>query len=179
MFLRDVVRILCTFLFFLFGYIILLYIGLVTIFLWHTLYLFIYIYIWWCMLFFIYLSVCYFFLLFIHMFLYICNLYFCFTLRCLDKFCLKYFSKTGCENLSCHELSSWKFFQEFVLGLDFFCNSKSDYKFSDLRLLSWFICLLWFCHRLLKAEIVRTYVESVRNICDVNWLILRQSALYL
>ena len=43
--LRDVVRILCTFFFFLFSYIILLYIGLVTIYLCHTLYLFSYIYI--------------------------------------------------------------------------------------------------------------------------------------
>ena len=58
----------------------------------------------------------FFFSLFIHMFLYVCNLYFCFTLRCLDEFCLKCFRKTGCENLLCHELSSYKVFQEFVLG---------------------------------------------------------------
>ena len=42
--------------------------------------------------------------------------YFCFTLRCHDKFCLKYFRNTGCHSLSCHELSSCKVFQEFVLG---------------------------------------------------------------
>ena len=42
----------------------------------------------WCMLFFTYLSMCCFFSLFIHMFLYVCNLYFYFTLRCLDEFCL-------------------------------------------------------------------------------------------
>ena len=42
--------------------------------------------------------------------------YFCFTQRCLDKFCLKCFRNTGCQSLSCHELSSWKGFQEFVLG---------------------------------------------------------------
>ena len=71
------------------------------------------------MLFFTYLSMCCFFSLFIHMFLYVCNFYFCFTLRCLDKFCLKYFRKTGYENLPCHELFSCKVFQEFVLGLDF------------------------------------------------------------
>ena len=70
------------------------------------------------------------------MFLYVCYLYFYFILRCLDEFCLKCFRKTGCENLSCHELSSCKVFQEFVLGLDFFYNSTSDYEFSDLRLLS-------------------------------------------
>ena len=27
-----------------------------------------------------------------------------------------------------------------------------------------FICLLWFCHGLPKGEIVRTYVNHVRNI---------------
>ena len=73
--------------------------------------------------------------------------YFYLTLRCLDEFCLKCFKKTGCENLSCHELSSCKVFQEFVLELDLFVIHKC-YEFSDLRLLSWFICLLWFCHEL-------------------------------
>ena len=58
-----------------------------------------------------------FFVLFIYMFLiYVCNLYFCFILRCIDKFCLKCFRNTGCQNLTCHELSSCKIFQEFVLG---------------------------------------------------------------
>ena len=42
--------------------------------------------------------------------------YFCFTLRCCDEFCLKCFINTGCQSLSCHELSSCKVFQEFVLG---------------------------------------------------------------
>ena len=50
--------------------------------------------------------------------------YFCFTLRCLDEFCLKCFRKTSCQNLSCHELSSCKVFQEFVLGLDFIVLNK-------------------------------------------------------
>ena len=104
-------------------------------------------YIWWRMLFFTYLFMCCFFSIFIHMFLYVCNLYFCFILRCLDKFCLKCFKKTSYENLSCHELSFCKVFQEFVLGLDLFVIHKC-YEFSDLRLLSWFICLLWFCHGL-------------------------------
>ena len=74
-FFRDVVSILCLFLFSLFSYSILLYTGLVTIYLWHTLYLFlIYIYIYiWCMLVFNYLSICCFFSLFIQMFLYVCN----------------------------------------------------------------------------------------------------------
>ena len=51
-------------------------------------------------------------------------LYFCFILICLDEFCLKCFRKTDCENLPCHELSSCKVFQEFVLGLDFIVFKK-------------------------------------------------------
>ena len=42
--------------------------------------------------------------------------YFCFTLRCRDEFCLKCFKNTSCQSLPCHELSSCKVFQEFVLG---------------------------------------------------------------
>ena len=67
----------------------------------------------------------------------------------------KCFKKTGCESLPWHELSSCKVFQEFMLGLDLFCNSPSGYEFSDLRLLSWFICLLWFCQGFPNWEIVR------------------------
>ena len=42
--------------------------------------------------------------------------YFCFRLRCRDEFCLKCFRNIGCQSLSCHELSSCKVFQEFMLG---------------------------------------------------------------
>ena len=31
-----------------------------------------------------------------------------------------------------------------------------------------FICLLWFCHEFPKGEIVRTYVNYVRNICNLE-----------
>ena len=42
--------------------------------------------------------------------------YFCFTLKCCDEFCLKCFRNIGCQSLSCHEPSSCKVFQEFMLG---------------------------------------------------------------
>ena len=63
------------------------------------------------------------------LFLYTCFLlyaifYFCFTLKCLDEFCLKCYRNIGCQNLSCHELSSCKVFKEFVLGLDFIVFNK-------------------------------------------------------
>ena len=73
---------------------------------------------------FTYLFMYCFFYFFIHMFLMYAIFYFCFTLRCLDEFCLKCFRKIGCQNLSCHELFSCKVFQEFVLGLDFIVFNK-------------------------------------------------------
>ena len=73
---------------------------------------------------FTYLSMCCFFSLFMHMFLMYAIFYFCFTLRCLDEFCLKCFRNTSYQNLSCHELSSCKLFQEFVLVLDFIVFNK-------------------------------------------------------
>ena len=55
----------------------------------------------------------------------VCSLlYFCFTLRCRYKFCLKCFRNTGCQSLSCHELFSCKNFQEFMLGLYFIVFNK-------------------------------------------------------
>ena len=55
--------------------------------------------------------------------------------------------------------------------------SRVIYNFSHM-----FICLLWFCHGLLKGEIVRTYVihlleTHVTILC--NWLIFWQNTLYL
>ena len=73
----------------------------------------------------------------------------------------KCFRKTSCENLPCHKLSSCKVFQEIMLGLDLFCNSTSGYKFINLRLLLWFICLLWFCHGLPEGEIVRDIFDVI------------------
>ena len=71
----------------------------------------------------------------------------------------KCFRKTGYESLLCHEFSSYKVFQEFVLGLDLFCISTSDYEFSDLRslMIHLFVVVL---SRIAKGEIVR-------DICDV------------
>ena len=91
------------------------------------------------------------------------------------------FQKYRLSKSSCHKLSSYKVFQEFVLGL-ILLYSTSEYKLSDLWLLSYLICLLWFCHILPMGEIVRTYVTHllgtyVTILC--NWLILWQNALYL
>ena len=150
------------FLFFLFSY-SLLYTGFVTIY-WHTLY-FIFIYMM-MHVFFLHLPLHVLFLFFLYTNISLCmHSLFLFHTWGLDEFLFKCFKKTGCESLPCHELSSCKVFQEFMLGLDLLCNSTSGYEFSDLRLLlGFFFFLLWFCHGLPKGEIVRDI------LC--NWLIL-------
>ena len=142
-------RFTCTFLSFNYS---LLYTGLVTIY-WHTLY-FIFIYMMIYVFLHLPLHVLFLFSLYTHVSLCMLSL-FLFHTWCLDEFLFKCFRKTGCESLPCHELSSCKVFQEFMLELDLFCNPTSGYEFSDLKLLSWFICLLWFCHGLPKREIVK------------------------
>ena len=86
------------FLFSLFQIHYILYIGLVISLTYIVLIFGLYIY--WCMLF-TYLSMCcFFFFLYTHV-SYSLNAiyYFCFTLRCLDEFCLKCFRNTGCQSL--------------------------------------------------------------------------------
>ena len=115
-----------------------LYTSLVTILL-HTLY-FIFIYMMIMYVFFTYLYMCCFFSLFIHMFFMYAT--FIFVSHLMPWWVLfKCFRMTGYECLPCHELSSCKVFQEFVLGLDLFVIHKC-YEFSDLRLLSWIICFV-------------------------------------
>ena len=98
-----------------------LYTGLVTIFTYIVLIFDIYIYIYIyddddvCLLH-LSLHVLFLFSLYTHAsYLLYAIFYFCFTLRCLDKFCLKCFRNTGYQSLPCHKLSSWKNFQEFML----------------------------------------------------------------
>ena len=94
---------------------IFLYTGLVTMFVYIVLIFDIYIYDDVCLLH-LPLHVLFLFSLYTHVSLLYAVFYLCFTLRCLDEFCFKCFKNTGCQSLPCHELSSCKFFQEFVLG---------------------------------------------------------------
>ena len=112
------------------------------------------------------------------LFLYTCFLYlyaiyyFCFTQRYLDEFCLKCFRNTGCQNLLVISSLLTKFFKSFCLDR-FYCIQQ--YELSDLCLVSYLICLLWFCHGLSKGEIVRTYVIHLLGTYVTilyNWLIL-------
>ena len=96
-----------------------LYIGLVTIFTYIVLIfdIYIYIYIYDVCLLHLSLHMLFLFSLYTHAsYLLYAIFYFCFTLRCLNEFCLKCFRYTGYQNLPCHKLSSCKVFQEFLLG---------------------------------------------------------------
>ena len=93
--------------------------------------------------------------------------YFYFTLRCRDEFCLKCFKNTGCQSLLAINSHLAKFFKSLCIGY-ILLYSTSEYELSDLWLLSYLIYLLWFCHRLSNGEIVRTYVEHVKNICHLE-----------
>ena len=115
---------------------------------------------------FIYIDVCYslifpcvvYFLSLYICFLYnVCNLIFLFHTKMPDEFCLKYFRNTGCQSLLAINSLLAKFFKNLCYDR-FYCiqqviMSWVIYDFSHM-----FICLLWFCHRLPKGEIVRTYV---------------------
>ena len=134
-----------------------LYTGLVTIFTYIVLISNIYIYIcvcvWWCVSFSL-TSTCVVSFLSLYTCLYMYAIFISVSHMMPWWVLFKCFRKIGCESLTCHELSFCEVFQDFVVGLDLFCNSTSGYKSSDLILLLWFICLLWFCHGLPNGEIV-------------------------
>ena len=59
------------------------------------------------------LPVLFLFSLYTHISLLYAIFYFCFTLRCLDEFCLKYFGNTGCQSLLAINFLLTKFFKSF------------------------------------------------------------------
>ena len=130
-----------------------LYTGLVTIFTYIMLIFDIYVYIWCLLSSPIFTCVVYFLSLYTCFFMYIIFISVSHMMPWWVLF--KCFKKIGCESLTCHELSSCKVFQEFVVGINLFCNTTSGYELSDLRLLSWLFFLLWFCHGLSKGKIVK------------------------
>ena len=99
----------------------------------------IYIYIWWGCYYssFTYLYMYCFFSLFMHvLFIIVCNLLFLFHTKMPWWVLFKMFQKYKLSKSSCHELSSCKVFQEFVLGY-ILLYSTNEYKLSDLWLLSY------------------------------------------
>ena len=119
-FLRDVVRFLCIFFSFLFFSFTLPHVywlcdHLTYIVLIFGLYIYIYIYIYMYVLMYVIspISPCVgsFLSLYTCFLLMYAILYFCFTLRCLDEFCLKCFRSTGCQSLIAINSLLAKFFK--------------------------------------------------------------------
>ena len=84
-------------------------------------------------------------------------LYFYFTLKCLDEFCLKCFRNTGCQSLLAINSLLAKFFKSLCYDR-FYCIQQVSISWVIYGFSHMFIYLLWFCHGLSKGEIVRTYV---------------------
>ena len=80
--------------------------------------------------------------------------YFCFTQRCLDVFCLKCFRNTGCQSLLAINSLLTKFFKS-LCSERFYCIQQVSMSWVIYDFSHMFICLLWFCHGLLKGEIVK------------------------
>ena len=80
--------------------------------------------------------------------------YFCFTQRCLDEFCLKYFRNTDCQSLLAINSLLAKFFKSLCYDRFYYIQqvnmSLVIYDFSHI-----FICLLWFCHGLPNGRLSR------------------------
>ena len=139
---------------FYFRYIFSLYIGFVTT--WHTLYLHL-VYI---LTYVIHLSlyVLFLFFLYIHVsYILYAILYFCFTLRCFDEFCLKYYRNIGCQSLLAINSLLANFFKSLCSDI-FYCIQQVSMSWVIYDFSHMFICLLWFCHGLPNGEIIRTYV---------------------
>ena len=132
-----------------------LYTGLVTIFTYIVLIFDIYVYIW-CML-----SSPIFTCAISFLFVYICFFMYAIFISVSHMMpwwvLFKCFKKTGYESLFCHELSSCKVFQGFVVGIDLFCNTTSGYELSNLRLLSWLVFCCSFVTDFQMGRLLRTY----------------------
>ena len=142
--------------------------GLVTIYR-HTLYLLSLIY-WWCM-FFIHLPVHMLSLFFLYThasYLFVCNLTILFHTKMSWWVLFKVFQK---YRLSKSFLPWTLFLQSFLrvcVRIRFYCIQQVSMSWVIYDFSNMLICLLWFCHGLPKGEIVRTYVNHVKNKCHLE-----------
>ena len=111
-------------------------------------------YVWWCMSSSPILTCVVFFLSLYTCFYLYTIYYFCFTQRCLDEFCLKYFRNTCCQSLLAINSLLTKFFKSLCYDRFYYIQqvnmSLMIYDFSHM-----FICLLWFCHGLPNGRLLR------------------------
>ena len=80
--------------------------------------------------------------------------YFCFTQRCLDEFCLKYFRNTCCQSLLAINSLLTKFFKSLCYDR-FHCIQQVNMSLMIYDFSHMFICLLWFCHGLPNGRLLR------------------------
>ena len=128
-----------------------------TLVLWpflHTCTLFLYIW-WWCMFYSpIFPCVVSFLSLYICFYMYAISIFVSHMMPWWVLF--KCFRKTGYESLPCHELSSCKVFQEFVLGL-YSLYSTSDYEFKWFMTSFMIICFCGFVTNCQRGRLLGTY----------------------
>ena len=159
--MRDVVRFLCMFLFFL------LHLPHVYWFSDHLTYV--------VLLFGLYLLMCvihlslhvlFLFSLYAHdSYILYATYYLCFILRCRDEFCLKCFINIGCQSL----LAINSFLAKFFKGLcydRFYCIQQVSMSWLIYDFSHMFICLLWFCHDCQRGRFLGHLWFNVRNICQ-------------
>ena len=79
--------------------------------------------------------------------------YFCFTLRCLDEFCLKCFRNTGYQNLLIINSLLAMLFKSLCQDR-FYCIQQVSMSWVIYDFSHMFICLLWFCHRLPRGRLL-------------------------
>ena len=96
----------------------------------------------------------------------VCNLLFLFHTKMPWWVLFKVFQKYRLSKSSMPWTLFLQRFSRVCVRVDFIVFNK--YELSDLWLLSYFICLLWFFQGLPKGEIVRTYVNYVKNICHLE-----------
>ena len=92
-------------------------------------------------------------------------LYFCFTLRCLDEFCLKCFRNTGCQSLLTINSLLAKFFKSLCYNR-FYCiqQMSMSWVIYDFSLCSFVYCsFVTDCQR---GRLLGHMWFDVRNICQ-------------
>ena len=135
----------------------------------HLTYIVLIFFTYWCM-FFTYPFMCCFFSFFMHMpLIYIvCNLLILFHTKMPWWVLFKVFQK---YRLSKSFLPWTLFLQSFsrvCVRIRFYCIQQMSMSWVIYDFSHMIICLLWFRHILPKGEIVRTYVNHVRNICYLD-----------
>ena len=116
------------------------------------------------------LFMCCFFSLFMHMLLTYCmqSFIFLFHNKMPWWFLFKVFQKCRLSK----SFFPWTLFlQRFstvYVKIRFYCIQQVSISWVIYDFSHMFICLLWFCHGLPKGEIVKTYVNHVRNICHLE-----------